>query len=129
VALADTVEVEANERRVTYRMNRDDLPSDFSAIIDALRVSSPEATAGNISASEGIPAPRLDQPAIETKADFDEIDGAALAPEQADILGGDTIVEEIAPRDAGPFLPFGKGHAGVDPATIARRFGHIGRRA
>ena len=110
-----TVEVEATERSVTYRMNRDDMPATLKAMIDAL-----PPTAGQ---------PELpSQPEIETKAVFDAIDGRALETEQAVALGGHDA--PLLPAwDAGPSLAVPKPNDETDAATMARRFGIDRQRA
>ena len=109
--------VEFTERSVTLHLTREELPSSLTAAIAAAGAKA--RTEPALAAIEM----QSEVPALETKAAFDAIDGAALEREQADVLGGDTVSEmptwdtTIKTADL------------EDVATIAQRFGLNRQRA
>lgn len=118
-----TVEVEARERSVTYRMSPDELPA---SLMSALASAKAAPIAGDIVQTAALPqlsSAAGDVAAPETKEFFDTLDGQAIEKDQAETLGGR---EELA-------LPVWNkadaGEADLDVASITRRFGLNRQRA
>ena len=102
--------VEFKERSVTLHLTSEELPLSLTAAIAAAQAQSRTTAAGQLEDQMG-------QPAIESKVDFDAINGAALEKEQAEVLGGAQPAPALAWDAVAPVDPY------EDVATMAQRFG------